>query len=110
MECKSLRESGEELKKFDIVYFGASCDTEEKNKEFAEKLELDYPLLSDTSKEVAKSHGILIRNRFSNRTTIIVDKSGKIVHIEDKVNVRNAGKQLVEILEKLEVPKKKSDD
>ncbi|MFT5304142.1 MAG: peroxiredoxin, partial [Mariniblastus sp.] len=35
MECKSLRESGKELKKFNVAYFGASCDPQEKNKEFA---------------------------------------------------------------------------
>ena len=111
MECKSLRESGEKIKSYDVAFFGASCDQPEKNKEFADKLELNFPLLSDPSKKVAKEYGILVRDRFSKRVTIFVDKNGKIAHIEDQVNIRKAGQQVVEILEKLKgdaAPKKSS--
>ena len=45
---------GPELKKFDVVYFTASCDTPELNKDFAESLQLDYPILSDPTKEVLR--------------------------------------------------------
>ena len=105
MECKSLRESAEELDKFDIAYFGASCDPLEKNKEFAEKLELKYPLLSDIDTSVAESYGIL-RGKRSRRTTIFVDKEGKIAHIESKVDIRNHGNQIVEQLKKLKFDQK----
>lgn len=107
MECKSLRESGEELRNYDIAYFGASCDTKEKNKEFYDKLELDYQLLSDTDRKVAKAYGILnSRGTRSNRVTIFVDKEGKIAHIQTKVNVREHGKEIVEQLEKLDWDRK----
>jgi peroxiredoxin Q/BCP len=96
------------LRKFDIVYFGASCDSLEKNKKFAEKLELDYPLLSDTDGKVAGAYGIL-RGKRSRRTTIFVDKEGKIAHIESKVNLRDHGNQIVEQLEKLKFDKKSKD-
>ena len=45
-ECKSMRENGEAIRKFDVAYFTASCDTPEKNNEFADSLGLDYPILS----------------------------------------------------------------
>jgi len=105
MECKSLRDSGKELAKFDIVYFGASCDKPEKNKEFADKLEIEYPLLSDPGGKVASSYGIF-NGRFSSRTTFFVGKDGKIAHIQSKVNVRNHGPEIVEQLEKLKIAKK----
>ena len=105
MECKSLRESGVELKKFKVAYFGASCDPAERNQQFSQKLDLDYPLLSDSDRKVATEYGIL-RGSNARRVTIVVDQDGKIAHIETKVNVREAGKQLVELLQKLEIPAK----
>ena len=108
MECNSLRESGEKIREFDVAFFGASCDQPEKNKQFAEKLDLDFPLLSDPDKKAAKDYGILIRDRFSKRVTIFVDKDGKIAHIENKVNIREAGQQVVDTLKKLRMANDKS--
>lgn len=107
MECMSLRESGDELKKFDIAYFGASCDAPEKNKQFAEKLKLEFPLLSDPDRKVAEAYGILHRSRkFSSRATIYVDKAGKIAHIQRKVNVRKHGEEIVTQMKALGFPLK----
>ena len=39
-ECKSLKESGEAIRAFDVTYFAASVDDEATNKKFAESLEL----------------------------------------------------------------------
>ncbi len=46
-ECKSMKESGEMLKGFDVAYFTASTDPVEKNADFAASLMLDYPILCD---------------------------------------------------------------
>ncbi len=110
MQCKALRESGKELAGYNVALFGASTDAAAKNKKFAEKLGLKYPLLSDTNKKVAKDYGILMRGRFASRVAIIVDKDGKIAHIEKKVNIRNHGKQLVDLLEKCKVEKRTAGD
>lgn len=109
MQCKALRESGKELAGYNVALFGASTDAAAKNKKFADKLGLKYPLLSDTDKKVAKAYGILMRGRFASRVAIIVDKDGKIAHIEKKVNIRNHGKQLVDLLEKCKVEKSEAD-
>jgi len=108
MECKSLRESGEELSKFDIAYFGASCDPAEKNKQFYDDLDLNFPLLSDSDGTVAAAYGILSSSgKRSKRTTIYVDMDGKIAHIQSKVNIRDHGKQVVDQIKKLKFPMKK---
>ena len=87
-----------------VVHFGASCDTVELNKKFAKKLELDYPLLSDTDKKVAKAYGILSPRGFSQRVTFIIDPAGKIAHIfgkEDRVKLQEHGKQIAAKLKEL---------
>ena len=47
------------LRAFDVAYFAASVDDAKTNKEFAESLELDYPILSDPDKKVAEAYGVL---------------------------------------------------
>lgn len=114
----SLRESGKELREYNVAYFGASCDSIEKNLEFAKKLELDFPLLSDTDKKVAKAYGILMPERgISKRVTFVIDDQGKVAHIfdgvkeEDKVNVSTHGKDIVEKLKELKIkPAKREKD
>lgn len=48
-------------------------------------MNLSFPMLSDFSKrEVAKTYGVLISEvGVANRATFVVDKEGKIVHIEE---------------------------
>ena len=58
-ECKSFRESGDALRKFDAAYFTASRDTAEKNRKFAESLAVDYPILSDPAGDVARAYGVV---------------------------------------------------
>jgi peroxiredoxin Q/BCP len=108
MECKSLRESAKYQQKMNVAFFGASCDTVELNKKFAKKLDLNYPLLSDTNKKVAKAYGILLDRGFSRRVTFIIAPDGKIAHIFNKVNVKNHGEQIEKKLKELnfKAPKK----
>ena len=109
MECKSLRESGKKLKEYDIAYFGASCDPLERNREFANKLKLDYPLLSDFDGNVARAYGIL-RGRWAERVTIFIDKEGRVAHVESKVDVRKHGEQVLKTLQRLKVPRKSANE
>ena len=94
-----------------MTYFGASCDPEEKNIEFAKKLKLDYPLLSDTDKKVAKAYGILNARGMSNRVTFIIGDDGKIAHIFEKVNVGEHGDEVAKKLKELKIKpaKRKSE-
>jgi len=64
IECKSLAEHGDLIKKYDVTYFMASVDPIDKNTEFAkaksvtlgqnvvEKKEADFPILSDPTKQI----------------------------------------------------------
>ncbi len=65
------------------VVFGVSTDDLETNKKFAESLNLEFALLSDTSGDASKKFGIYNAERnMSGRTTFVVGKNGKIEHVE----------------------------
>jgi thioredoxin-dependent peroxiredoxin len=108
-ECKSLREQGEMLKKFDVAYFTASTDDVKKNSEFAKSLELDYPILCDPQGKNAAMFGVLKPTGLvADRISFIIGKDGKILAVDSKDNTDNHGKDLAEQLEKLGVAKKGS--
>ena len=92
------------MRAFQVAHFGASCDPLEKNIEFSKKLDLDFPLLSDTDKKVAKAYGILSDRGFSKRVTFIINAEGKIAAIEAKVTTKTHGADLVKKLKELKIP------
>ena len=106
-ECKALAEQGDEIRKYDVAYFTASVDEEQKNKEFAESLKVDYPILSDPSKGTAKAFGVLNERGMANRWTYYIDKNGKIAAIDQKVNTESHGKDIAAKLKELGVTEKK---
>lgn len=77
------------------------------NKDFAKSLELDYPILSDPDKKVAKAYGVLNPERgFANRWTFYIGKDGKILHIDKEVKAAEHGKHVAAKLAELGVEKK----
>src|SRR3954451_16770546 len=93
IECKSLAENGDRIKKYDVTYFMASVDPLEDNAAFAkatsvkmgdtvvEKKAADFPMLSDPTKETAKAYGVLSERGYADRWTFYIDTSGKVVAI-----------------------------
>lgn len=109
-ECKSMRESGDALRKFDVAYFTASVDPvdgEKGNKAFAQSLNLDYPILSDPNKEAAKAYGVLSEKGFANRWTFYIGKDGKVLSIDKTVKTAAHGADIAAKLKELGVPEKK---
>ena len=105
-ECKSMKESGQMLKKYDVAYFTASTDPVDKNADFAKSLDLDYPILCDPNGKNATMFGVLSPDGSkAGRTTFIISKEGKILAVDAKVNTETHGKDLAEQLEKLGVAK-----
>jgi peroxiredoxin len=71
------------LEQNDSVVMGVSIDPASANLKFAQDADLHFPLLSDTSKEVTTSYGVLNPVlRFANRTTFVVDRDGVIQHVD----------------------------
>ena len=90
-----------------MAYFTASCDSVKDNTAFAKKLELDYPILSDPEKTVAKKFGVVSATRpFPQRWTYIIGLDGKVLDIDRKVKAGDHGKDIATRLEELKIPKK----
>lgn len=53
------------------------------NKEFAAKINVTFPLLSDWKRKTTKDYGLFNEESgYGNRATFVIDKEGKIQHIE----------------------------
>ena len=86
-----------------MAYFTASCDPVKKNTDFAKSLNLDYPILSDPSKKVAKAYGVYTMG-FAKRHTFYIDKAGKIAKIDTAVKPASSAEDMIANLAALNVP------
>jgi len=85
----------------------ASVDDAETNKKFAESTEADFTLLSDPTKQVATSYGVIApEKQFASRWTFYIGPDGKILYIDKQVKPGTAGEDLVAKLQELGVKKK----
>ena len=106
-ECKSLRDSKDELAKYKVAYFGISVDPVELNKQFIQENSLNFTLLCDPEKGYAKTMGVLNAERgVANRWTFIIDDKGVIRDIDKMVKPASHGTDLVAKFESLGIPKK----
>lgn len=84
-----------------------SVDEPDVNKEFAESLNADFPLLSDPEKGVAAAYGVINDERpVPFRWTFIIGPDGKIMKIDKEVQAARAGLDLVAHLGELNIAKK----
>ena len=83
------------------MYFAASVDAPETNARFAESLDLDFPILSDPSKSVARAYGVLGASGFAQRWTFYIGKDGRIAAIDKKVTPGSHGQDIVKQLSNL---------
>ena len=61
-----------------------SVDSIPANKEFANKIGITFPLLSDFKRTVVKDYGVFNEEYgFGNRATFVIDKEGIIRHIDE---------------------------
>jgi thioredoxin-dependent peroxiredoxin len=120
IECKSLAENGDKIRKYDVAYFMASTDALEDNIRFAkatkvelngqtvEKKEADFPMLSDPTKETAKAYGVLSANgAFAQRWTFYIDKDGRVAAIDKAVKPATSAEDMIARLGELKVTQNK---
>jgi len=77
-----------------VRYFAASVDTPETNAEFAASLELDYPILSDPTREVARAYGVLGKSGFASRWTFYIGIDGRILEVDRTVSASRHGQDV----------------
>lgn len=75
--------------------FAASVDTVETNVKFAASLGIDYPILSDATKDVARAYGVLSPSGFASRWTFYIGADGRILDIDKSVSAGTHGGDMV---------------
>lgn len=78
------------------------------NTAFAKDLDLDYPILSDPDKKVAKAYGVVHEGReLPERWTFIIGEDGKLKYVDRNVKAASHGEDIAARLSELRIPKKK---
>jgi peroxiredoxin Q/BCP len=87
-----FRDSFPRFKGVSAVILGVSPDDVESHRKFREKYQLPFTLLADTEHAVADAYGVWKeksmygRNYWGNeRTTFVIDRTGKVVRVFEKV-------------------------
>ena len=98
-----------EIAKRGYAIVGVSRDTGGSHKKYAIKKEIAYPLVSDPDDLFAKAADAIVEKSMYGRTfrgplrsAWVVDRSGKILAIIDKVVAKSHGEQVLAVLDELE--------
>ena len=90
-----------------MAFFEASVDTEARNREVAEVLELEHPILSDPGKRVAEAYGVLAGGRrAAARWTFYIGVDGRILYIDRAVIADGHGEDVPARLEALGISRR----
>ncbi|MCE3295804.1 MAG: alkyl hydroperoxide reductase/Thiol specific antioxidant/Mal allergen [Crocinitomicaceae bacterium] len=83
----AFRDQLEEFNALDAVVLGISPDSVSSHKDFAEKHRLNFHILSDPGRKVARMFGIVypLIPFFPRRVTFVIDRKGKIVNSFEKL-------------------------
>lgn len=91
-EACSFRDRLNELKKQGVQVLGVSADTEKSHKKFAEKFQLNFPLLADVDKKLIEDYGVwkqksMFGKKYMGiqRDSFLIDEKGKIIKHYEKV-------------------------
>ena len=85
-----------------MAFFEASVDSVDRNREVAEILDLEHPILSDPEKRVAEAFGVLAGGRrTASRWTFYIGADGRILYIDKAVIADGHGEEVPARLEAL---------
>lgn len=107
-EACSFRDNNAELEREGVAVLGVSTDSLESHEKFREKQNLNFPLLSDQTADVAKMYGAWGETNFFGkrswgvkRKTFLIGPKGRIRKIYEKVDTENHGRTLLDDVRKL---------
>ena len=96
------------FKKLNCEIFGISKDTIKSHDKFREKFKIKFDLLSDEKIKVLKKYKVWGKKKFMGRefmgiirSTLLIDKKGKVLKVWDNVKVKDHAKEVLETLKSL---------
>ena len=100
-EACSMRDGMGELEGLGVQVLGVSTDSVKSHENFRNKHDLNFPLLSDKSKEIIQSYGVESDFGSAKRVTFLIDKKGVIRHIWPKVKAAQHADDVAEKVKEL---------
>ena len=98
------------FKKLDCEIYGISKDSLKSHDKFKDKYKIKFDLLADEELKVLKKYKVWGKKKFMGRefmgtirTTYLIDKKGKILHVWHNVKVKDHAKDVLKTLEKLTI-------
>ena len=102
IEGKGFRDEFQGFEEKNIQIIGCSADSPKKQKKFCTKQNFQYPLLSDENHNTLNAYGVWGKKKFMGReymgitrSTIIIDESGVIEKIYEKVSVKSHARDVL---------------
>lgn len=99
-----LRDNEDALKSKGYEIIGVSADSVRRQKNFATKNDLNYPLIADEERKIIEAFGVWGPKKFMgrefdgiHRTTFIINEKGLIENVIEKVKTKEHASQILEI-------------
>lgn len=103
-EACDLRDNEEALKARGYEIIGVSADSVQRQKNFATKYDLKYPLIADEEKKIIQAFGVWGPKKFMgkefdgiHRTTFLVNEEGVIEEVITKVKTKEHAQQILNL-------------
>ena len=104
-EACDLRNNEEALKAKGYEIIGVSAESVKRQKNFATKYDLNYPLIADEEKKVIEAFGVWGPKKFMgrefdgiHRTTFLINEKGIIENVIEKVKTKEHAKQILDLV------------
>lgn len=108
IEACVIRDQFKDFKTIGAIVLGVSTDSVASHKKFATTYELPFTLLADENKEVVGRYGVFGEKKFmgrtymgTRRTSFLIDPSGNIAKIYEKVKPELHAAEVIADLKKL---------
>jgi peroxiredoxin Q/BCP len=100
-----LQSDLEQFNALGIAVFGVSMDSVASHKKFADKYNLQFPLLADTDKQLIEAYGVWIEKSMYgkkymgiSRSSFLIDTKGKIEKVWEKVNTKTHAQDVLKYI------------
>jgi peroxiredoxin Q/BCP len=103
----SLRDHNAEIVKKGAAILGVSTQDLASHRRFTAKHRLNFPLLADTDRAVARAYGAIggglggaVRGMLgmAERVTFVIDERGRVAHVIDDVDTKDHAEQVLALL------------
>jgi peroxiredoxin Q/BCP len=103
----SLRDGNAEIRRKGAAILGVSAQDTKSHRRFTKKYDLNFPLLADTDRAVARAYGAIggglggaLRGvlGMAGRVTFVIDERGRVAHVIDDVNTKGHAEQVLALL------------